>query len=110
MQLDVFWTNKIPESNGTDELILVATILNEFDGLEFKRSELTDRFSTISNRLPDARDSSDYRDQYGAYVSYLGLMQYEKSGNSWICRMNPKAKELLCGVLPDPQAYVRFQM
>lgn len=110
--LDIFLSNKIPSSldGWTDELIRVASIHNEFDGLPYNYPEITDRFTTISNRVPGARDSSDYRDEYGAYVSYLGLMSYEQADNKWLCRVNPQAQELLCSILPDPQAFVRLQM
>ena len=110
--LDIFFTNKIPSSSyeWTDELILVASIFNEFDGLPYERAAITDRFEVMSNRVPGARDAADYRDEYGAYASFLGLLRYEQSGNSWTCRTNQNAKELLCGVLPDPRSFVRLQM
>jgi hypothetical protein len=112
--LDIFFTNKIPSTNDTwtDELIQVATIFDEFDGLPYSRADITNRFEVISNRWPEARDNSDYRDQYGAYASYLGLINFEKDAdhNRLICRVNPRAKNLLCGILPDPEAYMRLQM
>ena len=110
--LDIFFTNKIPSTEAAwrYELILVASLLEEFDGLVYDREAVIDRFATISNRIPEARDPADFCDQYGAYISYLGLMYFEQSNNQWICRMNPRAKELLCGELPDPQAFIRLQM
>ncbi len=110
--LDIFFSNKIPSTvdGWTDELIRVASIHNQFDGLRYDGEEITNSFATISNRVPGVRDSSDYRDEYGAYVTYLGLMFYEKMADHWICRMNPLAQELLCGELPDPQAFMRLQM
>src|SRR6516165_5163792 len=100
--LDIFLTNKIPSTQPgwTDELIRVASIFNEFDGEPFDYDQIIDRFATISRRVPDARDSADYRDEYGAYGSYLGLMNFEESstGEGWICRMNKRAQSLLCDV------------
>ncbi|MCU1265722.1 MAG: hypothetical protein JWM21_2040 [Acidobacteria bacterium] len=112
--LDIFLTNKIPSTQAgwTDELIRVASIFNEFDGEPFDYDQIIDRFATISRRVPDARDSADYRDEYGAYGSYLGLMNFERSstGGGWICRINKRAQSLLCDVLPDPEAYMRLQL
>ncbi len=104
--LDVFFNNKIPSTQPgwTDELIRVASIFNEFDGEHYDHDILIERFATISRRVPDARDSADYRDEYGAYASYLGIMNYEQDGNDgWIHQVNPRAKNLLCSVEPDPK-------
>lgn len=110
--LDIFLNNKFPGTNPgwTDELIQVASIHNEFNGLPFVRGEIASRFSSFSNRLPEVRDSSDYRDEYGAYVSYLGIMFHKKVNNSWIYQMNPNSVSLLCSEYPDPNAYMRLQM
>jgi hypothetical protein len=110
--LDIFFTNKIPSSSyeWTDELILVASIFNEFDGQSYDYEAIKSRFETISRRLPDARDAAKYRDEYGAYASFLGVVNYERSGKSWIWRINRHAQNLLCGVLPDPDSFVRLQM
>lgn len=112
--LDIFLSNKIPSTadGWTDELIRVASIHNEFDGLPYDYNEIAGRFAAISTRVPGVRDSSDYRDEYGAYVSYLGLMHYEKdpAGSGWICRMSKPAKSFLCDALPDPEAFMRWQL
>ena len=110
--LDIFFSNKIASTsdNWTDELILIASIFNQFDGLPYSRSDIDAAFETISTRVPDARDASDYRDEYGAYGSFLGLVNYEAVGNSWVCRTTAQAKEFLCGILPDPQSFIRLQM
>lgn len=112
--LDIFFSNKIPSTNDgwTDELIRVASIFEEFDGLPFSYEDIVDRFATISNRYPDARDEADYRDEYGAYASYLGLMHYEQdlALEQWTCRVPEQSKILLCGVLPDPEAFMRLRL
>ncbi len=112
--LDRFFTNKIPstEPDWTDELIRVASIFNEFDGLEYDYVELTERFSAISRRVPDARDSSDYRDEYSAYASYLGIVHFRKNSALpiWRYEMNKRAQDLLCSIMPDPEAYLRLQL
>lgn len=110
--LDVFFTNKIPntQSEWTDELIAVASIFNEFDGLPYDYDEIVARFEVISKRLPNTRDSADYRDEYGAYASFLGIMNFEKSQQNWICRMNKRAQKYLCDTIPDPEAYLRWQL
>jgi len=110
--LDIFLTNKIPSSepSWTDELILVASIFSQIDGLVYDRQLIEESFETISNRIPDTRDASDYRDEYGAYASYLGLMHYEPGDGEWISRFNAQARDLICGPYPDPQAFMRIQM
>ena len=110
--LDVFLTNKIASTlpNWTDELVIIANILNKFDGVLYSPQDIKDEFNGISNRLPGARDESDYRDEYGAYSSFLGIMYFERIPDGWVCRMNKFAKRYLCGILPDPQAYVRRQL
>ncbi len=96
--------------NWTDELIRVATILNEFDGESLTTGLFPRRFELISNRDAEARDASDFRDEYGSYLSYLGLMGYENTGDGWICHIDPLAKDLLCSDIPDPNAYMRLKM
>ena len=110
--LDIFFTNKIPstQSEWTDELIAVASIFNEFDGLPLDYDEIVARFEVISKRLVNTRDSSDYRDEYGAYASFLGIMNFEKSSASWICRINKRAQKYLCDTIPDPEAFLRWQL
>ena len=110
--LDKFLSNKVESTleNWTDGLILVASIFSDFDGLTYSRSEFENAFETISPRLPDKRDASNYRDKYSAYGSFLGIVNYASVNQRWVSRVNPTAKELLCSELPDPQAYVRLQM
>lgn len=110
--LDVFFTNKIPstQSEWTDELIAVASIFNEFDGSPLDYDDIVARFEVISKRIANTRDSADYRDEYGAYASFLGIMNFEKSAASWICRMNKRAQKYLCDTIPAPEAYLRWQL
>ena len=110
--LDIFFNNKIPSSKyeWTDELIRVATIFNDFNGQKYDRALIVERFEEISNRVADARDAADYRDEYGAYPGFLGVASYEQSASGWTCRVSRQVQELLCSSLPDPRSYVRLQM
>ncbi|WP_110515757.1 hypothetical protein [Herpetosiphon llansteffanensis] len=112
MLLDTFFTNKIPSSSftWTDELILVASIFNEFNETIYDRDLLIERFEAISRRLPNQRDSSDYRDEYGAYANFLGITHLEKQDNYWIWKMNPIAQKLLCDTEPNPELFIRLQL
>ena len=75
-----FFSNKIESSRPDwgDYLLEIADIFSMFDGEELDRDLLADRFSTISGRSPYAlRDVSNFRDEFGAYGTYLGLFHYK---------------------------------
>lgn len=110
--LDIFLSNKIPSTleGWTDDLAVIATIYDKFDGKPYDYQELTEGFAEISHRQSGARDPSFFRDSHGAYGTNLGIYYLQHAGDKWIFRMNPNARVLLCGDYPDPQAYVRMAM
>ena len=81
-----FFSNKIESSreNWGDYLLEIADIFSMFDGEELDRELLAERFSTISGRSPYAlRDASNFRDEFGAYGTYLGLFYFEVIKGKW---------------------------
>jgi hypothetical protein len=69
---------KVPFLKWDDYLLEVADIFSTFDGEELDRDLLTDRFSAISGRSPYVvRDVANFRDEFGAYGTYLGLYHVE---------------------------------
>lgn len=77
-----FFTNKI-ESTRDDwygYLVQIARIFYTLDGEEYNRDILMNKFATMSGR--DAtraqRDSSNFRDEFGAYGTYLGVYHLEQ--------------------------------
>ena len=107
-----FFTNKIQSTQPTfpDYLIAVADIFARFDGLPYDRAEIVHAFELITNR--DAgiwRDPADFRDEYSAYGSALGIFFVEHSDGRWITRLTNAARQLLCSTEPDPVAFCRIQ-
>lgn len=108
-----FFTNKIESSRPDwgDYLLEVADIFSTFDGEELDRELLSNRFSAISGRSPYVlRDVSNFRDEFGAYGTYLGLYHMEKENNHWKIYLSNAAKHFLCSVEPDVESFCRTQM
>lgn len=109
-----FFSNKIPTTfdDWFDTLVAVASVYDKFDGRVYNRSEIIKEFAKIATRnVTTTRDPSDFRDEYGAYGSYLGIFFVERGPDGrLICRMSRTAKQLLCGHDPDPEAFCRLQM
>lgn len=108
-----FFTNKIESSRPEwgDYLLEVADIFSTFDGDELDRDLITERFSAISGRSPYAlRDVANFRDEFGAYGTYLGLFHYELRNGRWHIFLSKATKHFLCTTEPDVEAFCRTQM
>lgn len=108
-----FFTNKIESSRPEwgDYLLEIADIFSMFDGEELDRELLSDRFSVISGRSPYAlRDVSNFRDEFGAYGTYLGLFHVENESGHWKIYLSNAAKHFLCTTEPDVEAFCRAQL
>jgi hypothetical protein len=108
-----FFTNKIESSRAEwgDYLLEIADIFSMFDGEELDRDLLSDRFSAISGRSPYAlRDVANFRDEFGAYGTYLGLFHIERRNNLWRIYLSKATKHFLCSTEPDVEAFCRTQM
>ncbi|MCK5611434.1 hypothetical protein KAR91_56715 [Candidatus Pacearchaeota archaeon] len=112
--VNTFFTNKIPCTldDWFDTLVVVASVYDKFDGREYNRENILKEFAKIATRNEQTtRDPSDFRDEYGAYGSYLGIFFVKRgSGGHLICHTTRAAKELLCSHNPDPEAFCRLQM
>lgn len=108
-----FMTNKIQSTapNWDDYLLEIAAIFHEFDGVEYNRDAIIRRFLTLSSRSRERlRDPADFRDEYGAYGVFLGIMYVKASDGGWKCHLTNAARNLLCGLRPDVEAFCRLQM
>ena len=108
-----FFTNKIESSRTEwgDYLLEIADIFSMFDGDELDRDLLTERFSVISGRSPYAlRDVSNFRDEFGAYGTYLGLFHFELQNGKWHIFLSKATKHFLCSTEPDVESFCRTQM
>jgi hypothetical protein len=108
-----FFSNKIESSlpEWGDYLLEVADIFSTFDGEELDRDLLTDRFSVISGRSPyKVRDAANFRDEFGAYGTYLGLYHVEAENGKWKIYLSNAAKRFLCSTEPDVESFCRAQM
>lgn len=108
-----FFTNKIESSRAEwgDYLLEIADIFSTFDGEELDRSLLADRFSVISGRSPYAlRDVANFRDEFGAYGTYLGLFHIENTAGTWRIYLSKATKHFLCSTEPDVESFCRTQM
>ena len=80
-----------------------------FDGEELDRDLLADRFSTISGRSPYAlRDVSNFRDEFGAYGTYLGLFHYKPVNGRWTILLSKSAKHFCVQLSRMWRAFVEF--
>jgi hypothetical protein len=108
-----FLSNKIESSRPEwgDYLLEIADIFSTFDGEDLDRDLLESRFSVISGRSPYVlRDVSNFRDEFGAYGTYLGLYHIKKVNNRWKICLSNAAKHFLCSVEPDVESFCRTQM
>lgn len=108
-----FFSHKIESSNSewADYLLEISNVFSLFDGEELDREELEDQFRVISNRSAyTLRDPSNFRDEFGAYGSYLGVYRVEKANNSWYLHLTNAARKYLCTSEPDVQAFCRAQL
>jgi hypothetical protein len=108
-----FFSNKIESSlpEWGDYLLEVADIFSTFDGEEFDRDLLIDRFSAISGRSPyKVRDAANFRDEFGAYGTYLGLYHVVTENGKWKIYLSNAAKHFLCSTEPDVESFCRTQM
>ncbi len=108
-----FFSNKIESSRDEwgDYLLEIADIFSMFDGEELDRELLADRFSAISGRSPYAlRDVSNFRDEFGAYGTYLGLFHIKQVNGHWTILLSKSAKHFLCSTEPDVESFCRTQL
>jgi hypothetical protein len=108
-----FFSNKIESSlpEWGDYLLEVADIFSTFDGEELDRDLLTDRFFAISGRSPyKVRDAANFRDEFGAYGTYLGLYHVEIENGKWKIYLSNAAKRFLCSTEPDVESFCRTQI
>lgn len=111
--LKKFFVNKIESSRPEwgDYLLEVADIFSTFDGEDLDRDLLAERFSAISGRSPYAlRDVSNFRDEFGAYGTYLGVFRVERIDNCWKIFLSNAAKHFLCSTEPDVESFCRTQL
>ena len=108
-----FYTNKIESSRSDwyEYLIQIARIFYSIDGQEYKRELVADKFSGLSPRSEDAdRDSSNFRDEFGAYGSFLGVFRLEKENEKWYIRVSEATKSFLCCENSNAAAFLRAQL
>ena len=108
-----FFTNKIQstEINWPDYLLEVADVFSRFDDTPYDRDAITEEFQNISDRGPYVlRDPSDFRDEYSAYASFLGLAYVARDGAYWVTRLTEAARMFLSSTEPDPGAFCRIQL
>ena len=111
--LKKFFANKIESSRPEwgDYLLEVADIFSTFDGEDLDRELLAERFSAISGRSPYVlRDVSNFRDEFGAYGTYLGVFRIERIDNRWKIFLSNVAKHFLCSTEPDVESFCRSQL
>ena len=111
--LKKFFVNKIESSRPEwgDYLLEVADIFSTFDGEDFDRELIAERFSVISGRSEYAlRDVSNFRDEFGAYGTYLGVFRIERIDNRWKIFLSNATKHFLCSTEPDVESFCRTQL
>ena len=109
-----FFSNKI-ESTRDDwygYLIKIARIFCTLDGEEYNRDVLMSKFATMSGRdaTQAQRDSSNFRDEFGAYGTYLGIYHLEQRDGKWCIFVSDAAKKFLCCQNPNAGAFCRAQL
>lgn len=109
-----FFTNKI-ESTRDDwygYLVRIAHIFYTLDGEEYNRDVLLKKFATMSGRdaTQAQRDSSNFRDEFGAYGTYLGIYHLEQRNGKWCVVVSDAAKKFLCCQNPNAAAFCRAQL
>lgn len=108
-----FFANKIESSRPewSDYLLEIANVFAQFDGEDFDRESLLDHFRSISARNPYAlRDPANFRDEFGAYGTYLGVYHIEPNRDKWKIVLSGAARQYLCTPEPDVEAFCRAQL
>lgn len=108
-----FFTNKIESSrsNWYEYLIQIARTFYSLDGQEYRREVVMDKFSELSPRSSSAdRDAANFRDEFGAYGSFLGIFRLEKDNDRWFIRVSESAKNFLCRENSNAAAFLRAQL
>lgn len=108
-----FFSNKIESSDSDWQayLLEVANIFQMFDNDKYDRDLLTERFVAISGRSPYAlRDESNFRDEFGAYGTYLGVFRMFNQNSEWFISLSGAARHFLCSAEPDPVAFCNLQL
>ena len=111
--LKKFFTHKIESSRPEwgDYLLVVADIFSTLDGDELDKEVRSERLSVISGRPVDAqRDVSNYRDEFGAYGTYLGVFRVVRVENRWKIFLSNATKHFLCTTEPDVESFCRTQL
>lgn len=111
--LKKFFVNKIESSRPEwgDYLLEVADIFSTFDGEDLDRELIVERFSAIGGRSPYAlRDVANFRDEFGAYGTYLGIFRVEQVNSTWKIFLSNAAKHFLCSTEPDVESFCRTQL
>lgn len=108
-----FFTNKI-ESSRDDwygYLMQIASIFYSLDGQEYNRDVLLKKFISMSNRDKSAeRDAANFRDEFGAYGTYLGIFHFEEIDGKRVIVVSNAAKQFLCTETPNVAAFCRIQL
>ena len=108
-----FLTNKI-ESSRDDwygYLIKIARIFYSLDGYEYNRDDLLKHFTSMSQRDTTAeRDAANFRDEFGAYGTYLGIFHFEEKDGKRVIVVSNAAKQFLCTETPNVAAFCRAQL
>ena len=108
-----FFSNKIESSrdNWYEYLIQIARTFYSIDGEAYKRDVIVDKFSELSPRSANAdRDASNFRDEFGAYGSFLGIFRLQKTGDKWFVHVSEAAKYFLCRENANAAAFLRAQL
>jgi hypothetical protein len=111
--LKKFFANKIESSSldWGDYLLEIADIFSSFDGEDFNRELINEKFSKISGRSQDAmRDASNFRDEFGAYGTYLGVFHLKIVNECRKIFLSNAAKHFLCSTEPNVEGFCRVQM
>jgi len=107
-----FFSNKIESSRSSwyDYLIKVARIFYSFDGQAYNRDALLEKFASMSTRDSEGRDAANFRDEFGAYGTYLGIYHLEQVNGNWTIVVSEAAKRFLCCDSPNASAFCRAQL
>lgn len=102
------FTNKIQSTSQGWQILLLKTAYTfaKFEGQAFDRKRIVAEFQNLSDRLSGSRDESDFRDQYGAYGQFLGLMWVNNNKVS----ITQTCRELLLSDTPDVPLFVLLQL
>jgi len=108
-----FFTNKIESSRDDwhSYLIKIARTFYSLDGQEYNRDTLLEQFVSMSQRQANVdRDAANFRDEFGAYGTYLGIFHFEERNGIWTIVVSDAAKQFLCTENPNAAAFCRAQL